>query len=440
MTEAEGPAPVPEPLGVAAVERVVARLRSAQDRLRRRDPQQIASSLSELADGWLSSSSAWMARAIDEISAVGPFSRPMLQEGLRRMVEPLAGGAIEALVQRELGGWHGLAYRTTPELSLHVLPSNLPGHAAIASALTLVLRSAALLKPGRADRTFSALWIESLRAHDRGLGECVDAVYWPGGREDVEDIVLAHADLVVVAGTDRAVDSVRRRCRPDVRFVGHGNRVSFAIVARGVEHGPTAAALAADVAIWDQLGCLSPQVCFVEGGIDEARSFASRLAAELRILAERWPPGRMSTGDLVEVRRFREAAAWRGYGAGGQWMFVATEDLGSGAVAVEGSIGFAPTCLHRCVRVVPYSALDDVLSVLDPHRAVLEGAGVAAPRDTSSSLRSRLSAIGVPHVVELGTLQRPTLSWRQGGRPRLADWCDPEGSASSSGASSGTQV
>ena len=74
------------------------------------------------------------------------------------------------------------------------------------------------------------------------------------------------------------------------------HRVSFAVVAREVladdrSRRHAAQRLAEDVAIWDQRGCLSPQVCIVEGDVDAARDFGATAAAALAELAERLPRG-----------------------------------------------------------------------------------------------------------------------------------------------------
>jgi len=42
-----------------------------------------------------------------------------------------------------------------------------------------------------------------------------------------------------------------------------------------------------------------------------------------------------------------------------------------------------------------------------------------------------LTRSGVHHICALGTMQRPPLTWRQSGRPRIGDWV--EGAAAEGG-------
>jgi hypothetical protein len=413
-------APSPEEVGAVA-----ARLLAARREIAARDPRAVAAVLSRVAESWLAPGSHWMRRAIDGLAATGPFTRPMLELGLPRMIEPLAGAALETLVRRELGGWAALAAAPVPRLILHVLPSNLPGHAAIPSALTLLLRAAALLKSGRDDRVFAPLWAASIGEIDAALGACVESLYWPGGAGGAAaDAAIAAADLVVAAGGDAAVAALRRRCAAaGVRFVGHGHRISLALVGREALHRASARALAADVALWDQLGCLSPQVCFVEGDRHQARRFAAAVRDELAVLAQALPPGSMSIGEILDVRRFRDAAAWRGFGDGEASLFAVGGREDGGSVAVVDEPALRPTPLHRCLRVVPIADVARVEAIVEPHRNLVEAAGIAVAEGRSAAVAAMLERAGVSHVTRLGDMQRPDLSWRQGGRPRIGEWC-----------------
>lgn len=394
----------------------IASLRGARPALLDRTPEERVSVLAEVVESWLAVGSSWMRRAVDELAAVGRFSKPMLEHGLPTMIAPLRGDAIHELVGRELGAW---PVASGPGLALHVLPSNLPGHAAIPAGLSLALGIACLLKSGRDDRVFARLWAESIRQVDPEVGACLDSVYWPGGSRALEDTVLTDADLVVAAGGDAAIADIERRCRG--RFIGHGHRVSWALVVADAERAAAVSSLAADVAMWDQLGCLSPHVCFVEGDLESARTFAQDLAKELAELAVALPATPLSAGEAVAVRRFRESAAWRRFGGGTGGVLEVSGAIEAGSVVVADELAFEPTPQHRNVRIVPFARTDEVMAVLRPLRGRVEAVGVAASAQFAA-LADELEGSGVPHVVELGRMQTPTLAWGPSGRPRVADW------------------
>jgi len=408
------------PSSPSAVAQIIDALRVAQRHLSSRPRGEVIETLSAVVDDWLAPDSPWLARAVALLPSASGFSAPMIRRALPTMLEPLRAPALTELVQHQAGDRHG------PALILHVLPGNLPGLAAIPAALSLAVGSAALLKPGRGDRVFPALFIASLAARDGALAACLAAPYWPGGDRGCEDVALAAADVVVAAGDDASIADLARRTRG--RFVGHGHRISFALVTRPLAGDPaSAAALALDTAIWDQRGCLSPQLCFVEGDREAASGFATQVAAELARLAESLPPAQLSVGDRLAIRRLRDEAEWARFD-GERASVLAPDDEAAGTVVVEPRPAFRPSPLGRSLRVMPISSFEALIEILRRHRGVLEGAGLAAEPDCWAPLAAGLEASGVHLVSELGAMQRPPLAWRQGGRARLGSWLNSDAS------------
>jgi hypothetical protein len=397
------------------------RLRRARAALAARSTASIIAALDDVTATWLAPDSIWRARAEALLPDATGFSAAMIRDALPTMLEPLRPPALAQLIAREAGARRG------PALILHVLPGNLPGLAAIPITLSLAVGSAVLCKAGAGDRVFPELFTASIVARDAELGRCVAAHYWPGGDRACESAALGAADLVVASGNDATITDLA--ARTPGRFIGHGHRVSFAVVAResaadAVESKAAAARLAEDVAVWDQRGCLSPQLCFVEGDVDTATAFAAAVAAALDGFAARWPAAAATTGERLDVRRFRDAAEWRRLGGGGGAVFTSGSQT-TGTVVVDPELRFAPSPLCRSLRVMAIPRLHDLSAVLAPVRAALEGAGIAAPPDRLQRIAAELTAAGVHRVCAVGQLQRPPLDWRQGGRPRLADWIAP---------------
>jgi hypothetical protein len=398
--------------------RTIAALRDAEPALGARPREQIVAALTDVVEGWLAPGSPWFERAVAALPQDTGFSPAMIRHALPTMLAPLRAPALGDLLAAEAGGRHG------PALILHILPGNLPGLAAVPAALSLAIGSAALLKAGSGDRVFPALFAASIAARDAELGACVAACYWRGGDRPCEDIALAASDVVVASGDDETIDDLRARTCG--RLVGHGHRVSFAVVAREVladEHSRRHAVqrLAEDVAIWDQRGCLSPQVCVVEGDVDAAIDFGAAAAGALAELAERLPPARLTSAERLAMRRFRDEAEWRTFGGERAAVFALAAD-GAGTVVVEPTPLFRPTPLCRSLRVLAIADLGALGELLAPVRAWLECAGLAAPPERWPLLARRLEESGVHRVCEVGEMQRPPLTWRQGGRPRVADW------------------
>jgi hypothetical protein len=403
------------PANAATADTPLARLRGAQPRLAARPRAEIVAAVAATAAEWTKEGSPWMARAVPAIAAEAGFSPEMVRRALPAMIAPLAGPVLGELAAQA----EAAPRARRPRLTLQILPSNIPGHAAIASALALICRSATLLKPGRRDRVFTHLWVESLASVDADLAACVVAAYWAGAA----DAPLADFDLVVATGSDESVAAVQRRAPG--RCILYGSRLSVAIVPAASLKTPAAMHSAArdiavDVATWDQRGCLSPRLCFVEGGRDDAAAAAATIATALHELCAGLPPGPLSTEDALAVRRYRDAAEWAAEATNG--LFFAA-DLAAGSVVVDHGSELRPGPSHRCLSVRAVASIGSLLDTLAPVRALLEGAGVAAGSHFPE-LAAQLAPLAIPLVCPAGQLQTPPLDWRHGGRSRIAPWIE----------------
>jgi hypothetical protein len=405
-------------------------LRVAGAGLRERPVDEIIALLGEIVEVWLAPDSSWRCAAEEALPQVTGFSPEMIRHGLPLMFEPLRAPAVRELLDRELGDRQVLDRvvdgRTarSPGLILHVLSGNIAGTGVIPVALSLAIKAPTLVKAAAGDRLTAAMFARSIEAIDPGLGSCVAVRYWSGGDRRCEEQTFDAADLVVMSGSDASVEDARTRCRS--RFIGHGHKVSFAIVAREVLANDSAVcaaagALAMDVSLWDQRGCLSPQICFVEGGFESACQFGELVARALDRVAGQLPPGEVSFDDATAVRRFRDDAEWSHIGGIRTVMFASEGSIGW-TVVVEAAAEFRPTPLCRSLRVLPVNSVDELPCILAPATRFLECAGLAASESRRGEIAAILAGAGVHRVCALGHMQKPPLSWSQGGRPRIADW------------------
>jgi hypothetical protein len=410
-------------LSAAEVQRVATDLIGTRNRLLRQRPiSAVLEPLAAAVEQWLVADSPWRRQAERELPAATGFSPAMIRHGLPLMLEPLRGDAVACLLDRELGSRVTVDRTGGPPLILHVLSGNIPALAAAPLILSLAIKSAVMVKASHDDRVFPSLFIESLRAVDPQLAQCAAALYWPGGRLDLESAAFGAVDLVVASGRDATVADIKRRVPR--RFIGHGHRISFAAVTREAieDAGGVAKRLAYDTVLWDQQGCLSPQLAYIErGGPVAVERFAEILTQQLAQLATELPPRQLSLDEQAAIQRFRQEAEWRA--ARGEEVTVFASPGGVEWTVVYDAVpAFAPTPLNRTIWLKPIDALADLPPLLAPARPYLEAAGLAAPPDRRGELAALLTNAGVHRVCPLGVMQRPDLTWRPGGRPRVAEW------------------
>jgi hypothetical protein len=416
------------PLTPAKLQESIARALKAAQRLRQRPVDDVIAMLDSTVARFLRADDPLRLQAEAQLPGVTGFSSSMIRHGLPRLLEPLRGADIAGLLDAELGnrrvldGWCDGRRAHGPGLVVHVLSGNIPALGAAPTLLSLALKSAVLVKPAAGDPLFPELLQAALTGVDPDLAECVVVAPWRGGDLEIEDAVFAMADLVVASGSDAAIAAIRSRVPG--RFIGHGHKVSFAVVGRECLSDEQSAAdvarrLAYDVTLWDQQGCLSPQLCYVEagGGVSLA-TFADLLGEALSVLTQELPPRALSFEEKAAILRFRQEAEWSDGASllssqGTEW-----------SISVEPGYDLKPTCLNRCLRLMKIDNVHHLGETLSCHRRYLEAAGLACNAARLPAIAALLSEAGVHRVCRLGTMQTPSLSWRQSGRPRVAEWVE----------------
>lgn len=417
---------------------VIGHLEKARERLRKRSGQQIVDVLSEVFKRWQDGTDPLRRVAEAVLPVVTRFSPAMVKHGLDLLCQGYGADAFhEFLGSAEVAedgegfvryGSH-LSRTYGPTLTTHVLAGNIPGVGLPGIIATTLLGSTSLVKTASADPLFFALWAASVARQDPEIGECLAVLCWRGGRADLEAVAFDRADVVIAYGSDETIHELQRRVR--CRLLGHGHRLSFGLIGRGVL--PTAEEIAEraayDASLFDQQGCLSPHLFYVEeGGQMSPKDFANLLASAMARWTERLPPGPLTRDEAAAVRKFRagyEAQALTGKEIA---LFTHPQRLDF-TVIYDADPAFTPTCLHRTVLVKPVADLAEVAGLLRSWRPYVQAAGIAATPERIERLADGLGQAGVNRICPVGQMQVPPLTWHHEGRflpGELLRWTDLE--------------
>ena len=402
------------------------RLRDAGPLLRARSARDVHDALADVLDAWSAPDSRWQQALAKELPGATGFSLAVAREGLARGLARYDGAALRALLRAELGGSERLdaargerieGFDTTAAILAGAIP--LPSFVAVLAPL--VLRSPVLVKLSAHDPVTVPLFVRSLAARDPLLGACVEIVDFR--RDDAESLAaLCRAPCVAATGSDAAVAAIAARLQPSQRFVASGHRFSLALLGpeatRGAALARAANALALDVALWDQLGCLSPvSVHVVDADPRATDRVADALAGALVEAEARWPRGRIEVAAAAAVVSERAEAEMRA--AAGQRVDVLAARGTEWTVVREGDAALRAAPLHRFVRVHPAADLDAALAAIAPHAARLAGVALDGFGDAAVRIAAELARLGASRVCAPGTLQTPPLDWPRDGRAVL---------------------
>jgi len=215
---------------------------------------------------------------------------------------------------------------------------------------------------------------------------------------------ISRCDAAVVYGSDRSVEFFRSLCAGK-RFLGFPHAVSCAIWEGG---GPRQLrGLLADLLMYRQLGCLSPQVCFVLGGASEAADLVGRLAGEADRICRRLEVGEILDASVaLRIREWRDVQGALGSrvecGDGFRWSIAAVPP------------GFGPTwdCAFGVLPIVAVAGMSEIDQWISPVQQTLSSIGVSGAGALRNRLKSRFSGI---RIAGMGRMQCPGLHWKNGG-------------------------
>jgi len=369
------------------------------------------------------------------------YSPAMVRRVLDRMAADWRAEPLNGLLRAEFGDpgvldgfrsgsrGRGRVAAFGPALTTHVFSGNVPGVAVTSIVRSLLVKAATLGKTAAGEPLLPALFARAVAEEDAELGACLAVAYWPGDHVVLTRAALEPADVVVVYGGTEAVASVWAQAPAGARVLAYGPRLSFGVVARerltadGAAEAARAAAL--DASTFDQQGCVSPHVFYVEEGGDVGpREWAGLLAREMEAVERELPRGPLAPEESSAIQQLRahaefsEGAELHASGDGTAWT-----------VVFEPDPAFEASCLNRVVRVKPVRDAAEVATLVAEHAHRLQTVGVSASPERAEELAMAFGRLGASRVTPLGKMAWPPPWWHHDGHPPLRDlvrWCDLE--------------
>jgi hypothetical protein len=403
-------------LDAALVSELCIRLKAARTSLMRWPVDRVIAAIDSAARRLRDPGEPARATVLQSMQSITGYSAPMAELVLDRMAEDWLQTSLEILYRAELGG---VAWES-PALGLHVFAGNVPGVNVTSIVRSLLVRTAVLGKSSVREPVLAAVFAKLLAEAEPELGACVAVTYWRGGDTAIEKAVLEHAGIVVHYGGAEAITSLEERAPDHVRFVEHGPRISFAII-NGADQANAAAELARAVAVFDQHGCVSPQVAWFVGDRDAAVDFAMRTAEELQRMQQELPRGRIDAAESAAIRELRARFEFRHHA--GEDAEVWGGDPLLFTVAFANDAAFEGSCLNRTIVIKRADDISEVVAEVEPYAKLLQTVGMAGFGDDAAG---EVAALGATRVAPIGEMPWPPVTWHHDGRRPLRELVSDE--------------
>ncbi|WP_101842574.1 acyl-CoA reductase [Halobacillus sp. Marseille-P3879] len=352
------------------------------------------------------------------------------QELLRFLVEEFDDPAVlDDFRPRKKGG---LSKAYGPNLILHFFSGNVPGLPVWNLVMGLLIKSGQLGKTSSSEPLMPVLFAKSLEEVNPELAKTLAVLPWKGGEEQLEQPAIKAAEAVVAYGSSDSVENIRKRVPAHKRFLSYGHKISFAMVGQEAltvdRYRASIHRVAEDVSVYDQQGCVSPQIIYVEqGGSVSPREFAQLLAKEMDHYNHKKPRGPLLENEALAIQSFRSQYEFQmessvyGHPADTSWT-----------VVYHSEPGFEPSPLNRAVHVFSCTHLEQVYPKLTAFCQYLQTVGVAVRPNRLFKLSEDLGKAGVSRVCSVGKMAQAPAGWHHDGEFNLLNlirWTDIETSA-----------
>jgi hypothetical protein len=208
---------------------------------------------------------------------------------------------------------------------------------------------------------------------------------------------LTKADLVLAYGRDETIDVLRNYISPEATFIAHGHAESAAIIFKEAVEINNLEKLAYDMLSYDQRGCLSPRVVYIEEGGKYTPAEYAKIFAELILpsFAKQLPRGGLFPGEAEEILHQRSLGRFRGsVYTGNDWT-----------ICYDDEQTWPVTALPRFIFFKSFKNPQALITILHPIKNHLISFGFAGAETKRDALLQTLPI----RCSELGNMQKQLL-------------------------------
>ena len=329
---------------------------------------------------------------------------------------------LDEFQPRITGGW---TKAVGAELITHIWAGNVPGLPLWSLISGLLAKAGTVGKVSSAEPICASIFAKILADIEPRLAGCLSIVWWPNEDTQITSQLFQQSDIVLAYGGNSALSAIQKQVPVTTRFLPHGHKLSFAMVstsALSVARSKRIAVQAAlDIARYEQQGCYSPQMFYVERGAQVSpQEFAQSLASELSALAHKYPRAPFSLEEASQIANWRESHEFAMLQNSTVQVMGDKKDAFV-VVYSDVPLPLNPSPLNRCVTVVAVNSLIDVMNLLKHQRPYLQTAGLATDPETLLQLGDALAQAGVTRICAIGEMTSPAAGWHHDGRFSLSD-------------------
>ncbi len=385
--------------------------------------------LSELGRRLVFDTNPHMQAAFELIAAASPQTPSLLRHKFEQAPAMFSRKVLEEYVDTSIGravldGWlpvsladgSVLSVRAFGARTVHVIAGSGPSVSLMTVVRNALTRSSALIKLPSNDPMTAVAIARTMVDMDphHPLTKNLSVAYWKGGDTALEDQIYdpLRIDKIVAWGGGASMKSITRYIQPGIDLVAFDPKLSSSIIGKAAfldekTMREVAQRAASDIGSYNQIGCASARVVFVETGTDPAglklaEEFGAYIYEALQAL-----PGDISTPAKVFDANLRQEI--QGIRLASGLYSVIGGASGEGAIIVslmDEPVDFSDKLADRVANTVPVESLDRAIGLITHFTQTI---GIY-PEALKTRLRDEAPFPGAQRLVSLGYANAPPLT------------------------------
>jgi hypothetical protein len=363
------------------------------------------------------------------------YDAEMIRLSLTTYLKTFRKKELQKFLTEDFGNWAvlddfqprtkgGFSKAVAPDLVTHIWAGNVPGIPIWSFISSLLVKAGSIGKVSSGEPLFAGLFARAIEEVDPNLASCFAIVWWKGGDEEKERLIGELSEVVIGYGHNESLQSIRTRLPITTRFIVYGSKISFGIISRNSLQADKAVQVAKDAAYdvmrFDQQGCYSPQVFFVQrGGRTTPEDVSKMIAGELAQLEVRYPRQRLSMEESTAFSQWKQAEELKTFSDDAHEIH--SDDKGSWTVVYGENEGVLATPLNRSIKIIPFDEINDVKEKLELIKHYLQTVGLACTPEELFEWAETLAEVGVTRLSSLGKMTLPEPGWHHDGRFNLLE-------------------
>lgn len=274
----------------------------------------------------------------------------------------------------------------------------------------ILTKNVNILKMSSFDPVFPLLFAKLLKECDPEgvIYPYLALVPFKGGDQEIENIVKAESDVVIVYGGKEVVELYRHGRGLHTKELEYGPKYSLAVLDRDAlatrDSDEVAYQVARDFTMWEQAACSSPHSVFIQGE-DEARRFAASLKKAFERLAIEYPFPEINIDEQTEITRTRELARVESALGNSELIIPGISDQ-SWTIILEKTARFTVSCQHRTAYIITIKDDQELYDALAGYGKFIQSVGLLADSRRLFELSNRLVGLGADRITEIGHMHK----------------------------------